>query len=77
MRYRLTVVPATFYEGWQPGTREFSADTDAEAIARSEHPPTPMQFVLPDGDGVDSVPRTLEEIRGMLMYRPVRTVKEW
>jgi len=79
MRYRLTVVAEQFFEGASTvATREFSAATDTEAIMRSERPPVPLRFVLPNGDGTcGSHPRTLEEIRGMLQYRPVRTVKEW
>ena len=79
MRYRLTVVAAQFFEGASTiATREFSAETDTEAIMHSERPAVPLRFVLPNGDGTcASFPRKLEEIRGMLRYRPVRTVKEW
>jgi len=79
MRYRLTLVAAQFFQGASTlATREFSADTDVEAIAYAEAPAVPLRFVLPNGDGTcASFPRKLEELRGMLVYRPVRTVKEW
>ena len=78
MRYRLTLVSERFFKGNTLATREFSADSDAHAIQAAESPAIPLRFVLPDGDGTcASVPRTLEEIDGMLMYRPVRLVKEW
>lgn len=79
MRYRLTVVPGQFFDGWQFGIREFSADTDtdAEAIQHAEAPPRPLKFIVPGEGTCDSFPRKLEELRGISRYRPVRTVKEW
>lgn len=78
-RYRLTVVAAQFFEGASTtAIREFSAENDVAAIREAEHPSRPLRFVLPNSDGTcASFPRKLEELRGMLRYRPVRTVKEW